>query len=226
MTPPGLNPTTFGYPSHRSGFRSDDTESDLADPVDSPGGYSPPAWRRLGNGSRDSGFWRRSEDRLLGGRFPMAAAMESRESSPEADDVGMGEDVLRRAMRTRLPTGSMSPDKRRSRSPGPAVKDGDTTVKLEDVPWGSKTEAPEESENCECALDRRALQQLTLSLPRYTLSAARRRTAKNRTTRGRHTVSENAVAGCHEILVLHHPLRASRTIFDILPAQPLAAQSS
>ncbi|KAH6690661.1 hypothetical protein F5X68DRAFT_150289 [Plectosphaerella plurivora] len=50
-------------------------------------------------------------------------------------------------MRTRLPTGSMSPDKRRSPSPGPAVKDGDTTVKLEDVPWGSKTDAPEESEN-------------------------------------------------------------------------------
>ncbi|WYZ43553.1 hypothetical protein EsH8_VI_001252 [Colletotrichum jinshuiense] len=124
----------FGYPSHHSGFRSEDTESDLGpDPVDSvsAGGYSPPAWRRLGNGSRDSGFWRRSNDPLSA--FP-PAFNKSRESSPEYDSDGdEHESVLRRAMRTRLPTGSMSPDKGRSPSPEPKMEN--TTIKLEDIPW-------------------------------------------------------------------------------------------
>ncbi|KAM0286730.1 hypothetical protein ACHAQH_000750 [Verticillium albo-atrum] len=125
-TPP--NPT-FGYPSHHSGFRSDDTESDLLDPVDSPGGYSPPAWRRLGNGNRDSGFWRKTNDIL--GSFP---PRDSRESSPEYDERDLlGDDVLDRATRTRLPTGSMSPDKRRS--PSPAPKNETTTLKLDDIAW-------------------------------------------------------------------------------------------
>ncbi|KAM0331655.1 hypothetical protein ACHAQA_003334 [Verticillium albo-atrum] len=138
-TPP--NPM-FGYPSHHSGFRSDDTESDLLDPVDSPGGYSPPAWRRLGNGNRDSGFWRRTNDIL--GSFP---PRDSRESSPEYDNDDLdrdllGDDVLHRAMRTRLPTGSMSPDKRRS--PSPVPKDEATaTLKLDDLAW--KERSPSEA---------------------------------------------------------------------------------
>lgn len=147
-TPPPQPPhPTFGYPSQHSGFRSDDTESDLGDPVDSPGGYSPPAWRRLGNGNRDSGFWRRSEDhRLLGHFSPHIARQASRESSPELDGPEP-EDVLRAAMRTRLPTGSMSPDKRRSPSPEP--KEADATVKLEEVPWrGKSADEKEESDNC------------------------------------------------------------------------------
>ncbi|KAG7128404.1 hypothetical protein HYQ45_011952 [Verticillium longisporum] len=123
----------FGYPSHHSGFRSDDTESDLLDPVDSPGGYSPPAWRRLGNGNRDSGFWRKTNDIL--GTFPPRG---SRASSPAYDDADLlGDDVLDRAVRTRLPTGSMSPDKRRSPSPAPKHEETTTTttLKLDDVAW-------------------------------------------------------------------------------------------
>ncbi|GKT44203.1 uncharacterized protein ColSpa_04384 [Colletotrichum spaethianum] len=128
----------FGYPSHHSGFRSEDNESDLGpDPENSVsvGGYSPPAWRRLGNGSRDSGFWRRSDDFL--GAFPPSRHVlgaKSRESSPEYDSDGdEHESVLRRAMRTRLPTGSMSPDKGRSPSPEPKMENA--TIKLEDIPW-------------------------------------------------------------------------------------------
>ena len=61
--------TPFGYPSVHSGFRSDDTVSDMSDQeVDggeaSHGGYSPPAWRRLANGDRSSGFWRKANSRL------------------------------------------------------------------------------------------------------------------------------------------------------------------
>ncbi|KAH6700799.1 hypothetical protein EV126DRAFT_442166 [Verticillium dahliae] len=133
-----FEPTTpahphFGYPSHHSGLRSDDTESDLLDPVDSPGGYSPPAWRRLGNGNRDSGFWRKTNDIL--GTFPPRG---SRASSPAYDDADLlGDDVLDRAVRTRLPTGSMSPDKRRSPSPAPKHEETTTTttLKLDDVAW-------------------------------------------------------------------------------------------
>ncbi|KAF4433257.1 hypothetical protein CGGC5_v014725 [Colletotrichum fructicola Nara gc5] len=141
-TPPPNQQTKmplFGYPSHHSGFRSDlDAESDLGpDPENSvsAGGYSPPAWRRLGNGSRDSGFWRRSEDIL--GAFPppdrRLFGHRSRESSPELDTEDEDEDVLRRAMRTRLPTGSMSPDKGRSPSPEPRIDD--RTIKLNELQW-------------------------------------------------------------------------------------------
>nr|XP_036587872.1 uncharacterized protein CTRU02_01884 [Colletotrichum truncatum]KAF6799013.1 hypothetical protein CTRU02_01884 [Colletotrichum truncatum] len=130
----------FGYPSHHSGFRSEtDAESDLGpDPENSVsvGGYSPPAWRRLGNGSRDSGFWRRSEDVL--GAFPppnrTLFGHRSRESSPEYDSTDDEEDdVLRRAIRTRLPTGSKSPDKGRSPSPEPKIDNA--TIKLDEIPW-------------------------------------------------------------------------------------------
>ncbi|KAK2766410.1 hypothetical protein CKAH01_04693 [Colletotrichum kahawae] len=122
-----------------------DAESDLGpDPENSvsAGGYSPPAWRRLGNGSRDSGFWRRSEDIL--GAFPppnrRLFGHRSRESSPELDTEDEDEDVLRRAIRTRLPTGSMSPDKRRSPSPEPRIDD--RTIKLNEIQW--KEQSPSE----------------------------------------------------------------------------------
>lgn len=156
--PPNPNQQTkmplFGYPSHRSGFRSEmDAESDLGpDPENSvsAGGYSPPAWRRLGNGSRDSGFWRRSEDIL--GVFPppnrSLFGHRSRESSPEFDSEDEDEDVLRRAIRTRLPTGSKSPDK--GRSPSPAPKIDNTTIKLDEIPWkeASPSEGTLNQENC------------------------------------------------------------------------------
>ncbi|KAI1004660.1 hypothetical protein K3495_g3554 [Podosphaera aphanis] len=111
----GFNPRFYSpqllYPSHHSGFRSD-TESDLAESI-SGGRYSPPAWRRDGNGNRSSGFWKRGprlEKRL----------QESRDSSPEYDIINDGElDLLAKAARTRLPSGSLSPEKRRSPSPSP-----------------------------------------------------------------------------------------------------------
>ena len=109
----GLSPR-FGYPSHHSGFRSD-TDSELADSL-SGGGYSPPAWRREDNGHRSSGFWNKSGS-VLGKH-----GRDSRESSPEyesADDGEAGDATLAAAARTRLPTGSLSPEKRRSPSPEP-----------------------------------------------------------------------------------------------------------
>ncbi|KUJ21808.1 uncharacterized protein LY89DRAFT_384897 [Mollisia scopiformis] len=102
----------FGYPSHHSGFRSD-SESEMADSV-SGGRYSPPAWRRLDeNGNRSSGFWNKRPT-ALGKR-----SRDSRESSPEYESADEGDDTLAAAARVRLPTGSLSPEKRRSPSPDP-----------------------------------------------------------------------------------------------------------
>lgn len=142
----------FGYPSAHSGFRSETEEMEDDRPDDSvasAGGYSPPAWRRLGNGDRSSGFWRRPQNnrtatettvRYEFGGF--TAGGRSRETSPELDvdsqmaemmmgemdgelDLGsvewgdgeVGDEVLERAVRTRLPTGSLSPEKERSPEP-------------------------------------------------------------------------------------------------------------
>ncbi|KAB5566564.1 hypothetical protein GE09DRAFT_739085 [Coniochaeta sp. 2T2.1] len=127
----------FDYPSAHSGFRSEESETDddggLQPSVASGGGYSPPAWRRLGNGGRSSGFWRTPATTAGGfGGFDVDGRDRSRESSPEYDggdsvvDQVLGEiegeegDVLARAVRTRLPAGSVSPDK--GRSPEPEVK--------------------------------------------------------------------------------------------------------
>jgi hypothetical protein len=102
----------FGYPSHHSGFRSD-SESEMAESV-SGGRFSPPAWRREGNGNRSSGFWNKGAN-TLGKR-----SYDSRESSPEYEDADDGQDAtLAAAARTRLPTGSLSPEKGRSPSPDP-----------------------------------------------------------------------------------------------------------
>lgn len=158
----------FGYPSAHSEFRSesegeeDQGETDRReDSVASVGGYSPPAWRRLGNGDKSSGFWRRPEltqrmgtDMTVRQQFGgFDRGGRSREPTPELeldtdsqmDDMildrqldlesvfdGEG-DVLERASRTRLPTGSLSPEKRRSPEPEekkelrrePAIKEED-----------------------------------------------------------------------------------------------------
>ena len=107
----------LGYPSPHSGFRSD-SESEMADSV-SGGRFSPPAWRRDGNGNRSSGFWNRGANQL-GKR-----SYDSRESSPEYEDADDGQDAtLAAAARTRLPTGSLSPAKQRSPSPDPFPSGG------------------------------------------------------------------------------------------------------
>jgi hypothetical protein len=105
----------FGYPSHHSGFRSD-TSSEIAESV-SGGRFSPPAWRRDGNGNRSSGFWNRESSRMR------QRGRNSRESSPEYESADDGEDAtLAAAAKIRLPTGSLSPEKQRSPSPDPYPK--------------------------------------------------------------------------------------------------------
>ncbi|KAL7788843.1 hypothetical protein V8C43DRAFT_108801 [Trichoderma afarasin] len=103
----------------------DDLLADLD--VASAGSYSPPAWRRLANGSRSNGFWRPPSHDALGAMAPMRLHMRNTPFSDRDDDddddddldhdLDNQNDILQRAIRTRLPTGSMSPDKVRSRSP-------------------------------------------------------------------------------------------------------------
>ncbi|ELQ38193.1 hypothetical protein OOU_Y34scaffold00548g9 [Pyricularia oryzae Y34] len=111
---------------------------------------SPPAWRRLGNGDRSSGFWR-SPDHFL--KAPMATTsgfgtadcsgsggrlhhrFSSRDPSVDIDDVDLGfsdgDDALQQAIRTRLPTGSVSPEKERSPEPEFTSHTNATTIKFE-----------------------------------------------------------------------------------------------
>ncbi|KAM0561075.1 hypothetical protein ACHAPJ_003576 [Fusarium lateritium] len=99
---------------HHSALRSEAamTEEDLeGSEIASVGSYSPPAWRRLGNGDRSSGFWRGPQEFMHRGMSVL------RESSPELNDDSEDDGVLERAIRTRLPKGSQSPDKGRSMSP-------------------------------------------------------------------------------------------------------------
>jgi hypothetical protein len=124
----------FGYPSAHSGFRSEESDEEGGDGAQgsaaSAGGYSPPAWRRLGNGGQSSGFWRAPPAAGGFGGFDVEGRDRSRESSPEYEDSVVDEvlgqmeeekeEVLARAVRTRLPAGSMSPEK--GRSPEPEVK--------------------------------------------------------------------------------------------------------
>ncbi|KAL2019895.1 hypothetical protein VTK56DRAFT_9070 [Thermocarpiscus australiensis] len=108
----------FGYPSAHSGFRSEDATSEAGDSDSeaSAGGYSPPAWRRLGNGDRSSGFWRKSENPVMM-MYDDGGAAGDRESSPEYESADEGDEILAQAVRTRLPTGSLSPEKERSPEP-------------------------------------------------------------------------------------------------------------
>lgn len=116
-------PPFLRYPSAHSGFLRSDTEADLSEMENSTvsaGGYSPPAWRRLGNGDKSSGFWRTGDNPLGYGGLPPRFRSRSRESSPEydsMDDDYDNEETLAAAIRTRLPTGSMSPEKERSPEP-------------------------------------------------------------------------------------------------------------
>lgn len=120
------NSPNFGYPSHHSGFRSE-TSSDLASEMEDHGRYSPPAWRRAGDGKRSSGFWSRRQENILGNGAGASVGLGrgSRESSVEFESADEGDEgdadgdaTLEAARRTRLPTGSLSPEKRRSPSPG------------------------------------------------------------------------------------------------------------
>lgn len=118
-----------------------DSDSDSA-----AGGYSPPAWRRLGNGDRSSGFWRGPRDDKLAAMPPLNPS--SRFSSPAFDsDDEADSSILDRAIRTQLPRGSQSPEK--GRSPSPEVEDERTLrVDLPDISLAPR-ELP--MDNCEPA---------------------------------------------------------------------------
>lgn len=111
-----LSPTSM---RHSSLLPSEPATEDLDDSdMASGGGYSPPAWRNLGNGDRSRGFWK-----------PPRPDHFHRTLSPDSDDeYRSGDDVvLEQAIRTRLPQGSLSPDKGRSPSPPPTA---DATIKV------------------------------------------------------------------------------------------------
>lgn len=136
-------------PGHRR-MASDPADTESMTDSASNGGYSPPAWRRLGNGDRSSGFWR-SPDHFLkapvattsgfgtadcsgsGGRLHQR--FSSRDPSVDIDDVDLGfsdgDDALQQAIRTRLPTGSVSPEKERSPEPEFTSHTNATTIKFE-----------------------------------------------------------------------------------------------
>ncbi|KAI0909514.1 hypothetical protein F4823DRAFT_624849 [Ustulina deusta] len=124
MSPPPRRPS---YPPARSdcGFSAetpdvnDESDDNLDDVSLSNGNYSPPAWRRLGNGDRFYGNWRGGNDVLV-----LRALNKSRLLDPDHDS-----DVFEAARRTRLPTGSLSPEKGRSPEPD-TCGDDDTLVKI------------------------------------------------------------------------------------------------
>ncbi|KAI0142703.1 hypothetical protein GGR57DRAFT_382304 [Xylariaceae sp. FL1272] len=133
MSPPLLKRPPFGYPSAHSGFGfpavgagNPDESDDNLDDADSfsTGNYSPPAWRRLENGDRWYGNWRGGND-VLGRRH-----------LDTSRDVGQDDrQVFEEARRTRLPDGSVSPEK--GRTPEPQARDEDETItkmKCESMP--------------------------------------------------------------------------------------------
>ncbi|KAI1502150.1 hypothetical protein F5X99DRAFT_418065 [Biscogniauxia marginata] len=132
MSPP---PRPFQYPSAHSGFGFSDEGPDFPDENESDdntdaaslstGNYSPPAWRRLENGDRWYGSWRGSKD-LLGRMLD-----KSRHASPHyhINHMMSPDDIFEEARRTRLPTGSLSPEKCTPEPESPTTE-GDTIVKM------------------------------------------------------------------------------------------------
>ncbi|KAG5990177.1 hypothetical protein E4U52_004884 [Claviceps spartinae] len=97
-------------------LEAEEVDSDIG----SVGGFSPPAWRRLGNGDRNSGFWKHphplqedlGEEEKQFARQHWAALRGAEDS-----DSDRGREVLEEAIRTRLPLGSLSPMKQLSPNP-------------------------------------------------------------------------------------------------------------
>ncbi|KAI1301076.1 hypothetical protein F5Y03DRAFT_385720 [Xylaria venustula] len=130
MSPP---PNRLGYPPAHSdcGFSAetpdvnDESDDNLDDVSLSNGNYSPPAWRRLENGDRSYGNWRSGNDVLVRRILNKSRLL----------DADQDADFFEAARRTRLPTGSISPEK--GRSPEPEVRGVDDTlvkIKSESVP--------------------------------------------------------------------------------------------
>ncbi|KZZ96790.1 hypothetical protein AAL_04019 [Moelleriella libera RCEF 2490] len=117
---------------HSPALPSEPATEDLEDSdIASVGGYSPPAWRRLGDGNRSSGFWRHQQRRrrFVRGMSPDLEGVELDDDDDDDDGDDDDDDVLAQAIRTRLPKGSQSPEKGRSPSPDPGQ---DTTLRMDD----------------------------------------------------------------------------------------------
>lgn len=135
-TPMSLQPKHLGHPTTRSGFGSlaeipdanDESDDNLDDgDSDSTGNYSPPAWRRLENGDRWYGNWRNGSEVLVHRALNRSIPF----------NINYDPEVFEAARRTRLPTGSLSPEK--GRSPEPEIRgriedDILTKIKAESVP--------------------------------------------------------------------------------------------
>lgn len=139
-------------PSEPATTEVDEDEDPEEGPPDSEtgsaGGYSPPAWRRLGNGDRSSGFWRGPANGL--GVLPVPFRPSSRAMSPIDDEEYEGDDdgILERAIRTRLPKGSQSPERTRHSTPERVVED--ETLRVQQRSPSSEAGSPEPlTENCE-----------------------------------------------------------------------------
>ncbi|KAI5919608.1 hypothetical protein F4810DRAFT_703407 [Camillea tinctor] len=138
MSPP---PKPFQYPSAHSGFGYSDEGPDFPDENESDdnmdaasmstGNYSPPAWRRLQNGDRWYGSWRANDaiGRMLDEK--------SRHASPRNYHPFISpNDMFEEARRTRLPTGSMSPEKCTPEPESPTTED-DTVIKMKSESGGA-----------------------------------------------------------------------------------------
>ncbi|KAI1741544.1 hypothetical protein F4680DRAFT_67762 [Xylaria scruposa] len=114
---------------------NDESDDNMDDDISfDNGNYSPPAWRRLENGDRWYGNWRSGNDVLVRRALKKSLALD-----PDYEG-----DIFEAARRTRLPTGSLSPEK--GRTPEPEVRDDDDTlvkIKTESIP-PMKQEAVEE----------------------------------------------------------------------------------
>ncbi|KAI1799325.1 hypothetical protein F4811DRAFT_557943 [Daldinia bambusicola] len=125
MSPSRQKP--FGFPPVNLGFGFSDEEidpqeeSDMDDMSVSDRNYSPPAWRRLENGDRWYGNWRESRDIL--GAFDQPRRVNHTNNSIFQNDI------FEAARRTRLPTGSLSPEKGATPEPESPTED-ETLVKL------------------------------------------------------------------------------------------------
>ncbi|KAI1472674.1 uncharacterized protein F4812DRAFT_454488 [Daldinia caldariorum] len=117
----------FGFPPVNLGFGFSDEdmdpqdESDMDDMSVSDRNYSPPAWRRLENGDRWYGNWRESRDIL--GAFDQPRRINHTNNSIFQNDI------FEAARRTRLPTGSLSPEKGATPEPESPTED-ETLVKM------------------------------------------------------------------------------------------------
>lgn len=140
---PPASPTSM---RHSSALPSEPATEDLEESdIGSAGGYSPPAWRRLGNGDRSSGSWKHPQNQQYPGRRRFVRAMPpgSDQGDDAEDDV-----VLEQAIRTRLPEGSQSPEK----GPSPSPQRGqDATMRVDGMSpaTGLDSRASPVPDNCE-----------------------------------------------------------------------------